>query len=359
VDLCSKVNVVDPGTPFPSAWTGVGAAFSASFGVHSYDFDADGYAGSGKYALSSVIRLTGQAPPTTASGHHVEYRFLVSDTTTPNGGPAPALSNFTKIVGVAPGLFAPSVVSKLSKKIPDGSNDDLYVYSDQADFDAQGWFDVNKSIERALVNAGLTLADLSAYWIIDEDTLIALNTAAITTAADVPSGSVAVGSPVPNASKIPIEKMAVRFEIRDATTSSSIPGNGKTLNAMIINNNNMFMKLSISELEATGLCNPIGGTVHAKYTVYHPHLASSSMHLNNNSHTVDRNISDPPFLTLSGNTNPAVDGGANNSLALNNPPADMVKCTYSLKLYARARLHNGDSAWSDSGPLEQVFFYNV
>lgn len=138
-----------------------------------------------------------------------------------------------------------------------------------------------------------------------------------------------------------------------------IAGSGKTLNSAIVNNNSMFMKLSITELEDAGLCTPIGGTVHAKYTVYHPHLASSSLHLNNNSYTVNRDILDPPFLTLTGNTNPFVDGNANNNLQLNNPPNDMIKCTYSLKLYARAHLHNGDNAWSDSGPVEQLFFYNV
>lgn len=46
-------------------------------------------------------------------------------------------------------------------------------------------------------------------------------------------------------------------------------------------------------------------------------------------------------------------------LQLNNPPNDMIKCTYALKLYWQRRLHNGDDAWGTETPLEQLFFYNV
>lgn len=364
VDLCSKINVVNPGDTFPSSWTGIGTQFSASFGSNPYDFDVDGYAGTGKYALSGVIRLTGQAAPTSAAGNRIEYRFLVSDVTTPNGGASPAIANFSKTVGITPGLFSPGTVSRLTKKVPTGINDDLFVYSDQSDFDSNGWFDVNNAIERTLINAGFTAGDLNLFWIIDEDTLISMNTAALTTAPDVPSAAANAGTAVPAANKIPIEKVAIRFEIREVVNKPAnifnvVPGSGKTLNSVIMNNNPMFMKLSVAELEVSGLCSPISGTVHAKYTVYHPHLASSSLHLNNNSHTVERDITGDGFLTLSNNTNPLIDGGANNSLQLNNPPNDMTRCTYSLKLYARARLHNGDFAWSDSGPVEQLFFYNI
>lgn len=362
VNLCTKITVSDPDDSFPSAWTGIGQAFNITTGSGPKDFDAAGYAGSGKYALSSVIRLTGQAAPKAASGNPIEYRFLVSHTTTPNGGPAPALANFTKIVGVTPGLFYPGTVAKLMEKVfPFPVYD---IISDQADFDANGWFDINNAINRTLTNMGVPVASIGNYWFIDEDTLIAMDTRKLTTAPDVPSAAASVGTAVPLANKIPIEKVAVRFEIREVVNKPAnifnvIAGSGKTLNSAIVNNNSMFMKLSITELEAAGLCTPIGGTVHAKYTVYHPHLASSSLHLNNNSYTVNRDILDPPFLTLTGNTNPLVDGNANNNLQLNNPPNDMIKCTYSLKLYARARLHNGDNAWSDSGPVEQLFFYNV
>ncbi len=363
VKLCSEVNVVNPEDPnFPSAWTGIGNTFSASYGTNSYDFDIDGYAGSGKNALFGTIRLTGQAALKSASGNPIEYRFLISDTTTPNGSPAPAIGNFSKIIGVTPNLFVPSVVSKLTRKVYSPINNEIFVTSDQSDFDGQGWFDVNHAIERALINAGLTLADLSSYNIIEEDTLISLNTAALTNAPDIP-GSINPGQAIPAANKIPIEKFAIRFEIREVINKplnqfNIVPGNGKTLNSVIMNNNAVVLKLSIAELEANGLCTPINGTLHAKYTVYHPHLSSSSLHLRNNSNTVNRAISDG-IVPLSGNTNPAIDERTSNSSQLNNPPNDMTRCTYILKLYARARMHNGDVSMSDSGPIEQIFFYDV
>ena len=358
VKLCSKVFVGDPNSNFPSAWTGIGEAFSASFGSNSYDFDVDGFAGTGKYALSGVIRLTGQAALKSASGRNLEYRFLISDTTTPNGGSNPADSSFTKIIGVTPNLFYPSIIAKLTKIISGPSNNEIFVYSDQSDFNSDGWFDANKSINRALINAGLTPADLTLYNFTDTDTLISLNTAALTTAPNVPENIVNAGISIPAGNKIPIEKVGIRFEIRESITNLPITGNGKTLNSVVINNNPVFIKLSIAELETNGQCTPISGDIHAKYTAYHPYLTSSSLHLNNNSYTVNRDISDG-ILPLTGNTNIAVNEKFNNNCKLNNPPNDMTRCTYSLKLYARARLHNGDSAWSDSGPVEQIFFYEV
>ncbi len=365
VNLCTKINVGDPGdTLFPSAWTGIGQAFNISTGAGPKDFDVDGYAGasSGKFALSSVIRLTGQAAPKAAGGNHIEYRFLISHVTTPNGGAAPALGNFTKIVGVTPNLFVAGTVAKLMEKAFPFTVYD--VISDQSDFDADGWFDINPAVDRTLVNNGIPIANLNNYWFIDEDTLISLNTAALTTAPDVPQGAADAGQPVPAANKIPIEKIAIRFEIREVVNKplnqfNIIPGSGKTLNSAIVNNNPMFFKLAITELDALGSCTPINGTLHAKYTVYHPHLRAAYLHLNNNSYTVNRYITGDGFLTLSGNINPLVDGNANNNLQLNNPPNDMTRCTYSLKLNAQARLHNGDSAWSYSGPIEQLFFYEI
>lgn len=359
VNLCSKVHVGDPDDTFPSAWTGIGQAFNITTGVGPSDFDVNGYAGgSSKYALFSHIRLTGQAAAQTAAGNPIEYRFLVSNVTTPNGGPAPAVANFTKIVGVTPGLFVPGKVAKLTKKV--FPYPDYDVISDQSDFDADGWFDINHAINRTVTALG---EPLSNFWFIDEDTLITMNTTVLTTAPNVPAGAAAVGNPVPVANKIPIEKFAIRFEIREVVNKplnqfNVITGSGKTLNSAVMNNNPVFMKLAITELEASGLCTPISGNVHAKYTVYHPHLASSSLHLNNNSYTVNKNVTDG-FLTLSGNTNPAIDGGANNSLQLNANPNDLTRCTYALNLYARARLHNGDNAISDSGPVQQLFFYDI
>ena len=360
VKLCTNTHVGNPEEPFPSAWTGVGSQFSASYGVNPYDFDVNGYAGSAKYALSGAIRLTGQAALKTAAGNRIEYRFLVSNTTTNNGTPSPAIGNFTKIVGVTPNLVSHSLVSKLTKKFPTGINDEVFVYSDQADFDADGWFDVNNAIERALVNNGYAISDLSLFWVIDEDTLVSMNTAALTTALNVPINTANAGDVFPNGSKIPIEKVAVRFEIREVVNKATntfnvVSGNGKTLNSMVINNNASFLKFSIKELDDNGDCAPITGILHAKYTVHHPHLQYAAISYHSNSNPTDIFLTDG-FLTLSGNTNAAINAGNNNNLQVNSTP--LARCTYAMTLYLQRRLHNGDSQY----PHEEkqiLFFYDV
>jgi hypothetical protein len=358
VDLCSKVNVGDPSDNFPSAWTGVGLAFNVSSMGGSADFDADGYAGSGKYALFGNVRLTGQAAAKSAAGNPIEYRFLISNITTPNGGAAPALSNFTKVVGREAGLFSPSIVAKLMQKTFPFT---VYnVESQQADFDTEGWFDINSAIART--QTLYSLGSLSDYWFIDEDTLITLNTGALTTAANVPNGTASAGDVFPVAAKIPIEKVAIRFEIREVVNKAAnifnvLPGSGKTLNSAIINNNSSFLKLAVQELTLLGDCSPVSGTLHAKYTVHHPHLQSVSINVHNNSGTVNKNLSDG-FITLSSNINPAINAGNNNSLQINGSPNDLVRCTYAITIYVNRRLHNGDS---QIGHEEQpiLFFYDI
>jgi hypothetical protein len=360
VNLCSEINVITPNETFDSSWSGFGDSFSASFGSGPQDFDTDGYAGSGKYVLYSTVNLTGQAPLKASSGNRIKYRFLISHATTPNNTTSPADSNFSKIIGVTPGLFASSQVLKLDKKIHTGILDELPVMSDQSDFDPQGWFDVNNAVERTLTSNGYAISDLPLFKILETDTLISLNTTALTTQPNVPD--TAAGVPIAPANVIQIEKVAIRFEIGEMLSGGAISiqtTNGKTLNSVIMNNNPVFMKLAIAELEATGLCNPISGNVHAKYTVYHPHIQSFSMHLNNNSNSVNRGINDSIFMPLSANLDPSKTGHANLSLSINNPPNDMTRCTYTLKLFAQTRLHNGKNQEGQYGPLEQLFFYEV
>lgn len=358
VNLCSEVNVTPNGTNFPSAWTGIGNTFSSSFGTDSGDFDAEGYAGSGKHVLFSTIRLTGQAALKSAAGHPIEYRFSVSDTTYPNNQEVdiPPPASFTKIVGKHPGLFASGVVSKLIRKVFSLFHNQITVYSDQSDFDGEGWFDVNHAIERALINAGLTAADLALYNIIEEDTLISMNTTALTSKPNVPD-IFGPGEDIPDANNIGIEKFAIRFEIREvknkATSEFGIIDGGKILNSVIMNNNPIYRKLSIKELEESTLCSPINGTIHAKYTLYHPYLSSCSLTIRKNSDPIDsqRFISDSIISTTA-------DERISNGSQLNDPPA-LERCTYIVKLYSSTRKHDGDNGDPDGGgPLEQLFFYD-
>lgn len=357
VKLCTDINVVDPQNPsFPSAWTGIGNTFKISVGT-PIGFDADGYAGTGKYALTGIIKLTGQAAVKSLAGNPIEYRFLISDTTSPNGGPPPPLAGFTKIVGVTSGLFVPSTVATLVDKV---SYDPYPVESDQSDFDAEGWFDINNAINRTLVTYGL--GSILNYFLIDDDTLISMNTAALTSAPDVNPNVANAGDVFPAGSKIPIEKIAIRFEIREvinkaASIFGAIGGNGKTLNSALINNNSAFLKFSIQELETLGNCSPISGTLHAKYTVHHPHLQSVSIDLRKNGETSTKQLSDS-FIALFPNTNPAVNAGNNGSLQINSVPNDLKRCTYELNASVSKRLHNGElQVGNDYQRI--LFFYDI
>ena len=358
VTLCSEIAVTDPDESFPSAWTGIGAKFSASYGTSAPDFDAEGYASSDKNVLFSTIKLTGQAALKSAAGHPIEYRFSVSDVTLPNDTLTnPPLGSFTKIVGLHPNLFVPGLVSKLERKVFSLIHNQIPIYSAQSDFDAEGWFSVNHAIERTLISYGLTLADLALYNVIDEDPLLAMNTAALTTAPNILPDSFSAGQPIPAINDIPVEKFAIRFEIRSVIDKPAnqfrIVNGGKILNSVIMNNNPIYRKLAVKELEESTLCSPINGTIHAKYTLYHPYLASGKLHLKSNSLTIDRDV-------LDGVINSASVKRINANSPLNAPPLDnLVRCTYSLKLYASTRKHNGDFGDSDGGtPLEQVFFYD-
>ncbi|MBL0913410.1 MAG: hypothetical protein IBJ09_13660 [Bacteroidia bacterium] len=359
VDLCTEIQVADnPDGSFPSAWTGIGKRFNISWDGHEDDFDAEGYAGHEKYALCGNIRLTGQAPARSAAGNPVQYRFLVSHHTTPNGSASPAFTDY-KTVGVTAGLFVPSVVAKLIRNtfpFPVYS-----VRSAQEDFDAEGWFDINKAIERTRTLNGL--GDLGNYSLIDEDTLITLNTAALTTAPDFSGIPLDAGDPFPADRKVAIEKIAIRFEIREVTDAAApayaiVAGSGKTLNSAIISNNRAFGRLDIDKLKATGSCAPISGDIHALYTLYHPHLQSASITLWNNSHTITRSLSDP-FLPLSGNTDASVQDNNSTTLKINNPD-NLSPCTYTLALDVSARLHNGDDITGYLGrnsDTVETFFY--
>lgn len=360
VKLCSEINVITENETFDSAWTGFGDSFSASFGSGVQDFDADGYAGSGKYVLYSTVALTGQAPLKAASGNRIKYRFRISDVTTPNNAASPADVNFNKIIGVTPGLFAASQVLKLDKKVPTGSLDSIPVISAQADFDANGWFDATNAIERTLTTNGFAIGDLSLFKIIESDTLISLDTNKLTSQPNVPN--TAAGVAVAAANLIDIEKFAIRFEIGELLPDGSIAiqaANGKTLNSVIMNNNGVHLKLAIKELEETTLCTPIKGDVHSKYTVYHPHIQSFSMNLNNNSLTVNRTVLDGSVMPLSGNINPTIIGGNNANLKIIDTAENLARCTFSLKLVAQTRLHNGKNQQGQYGPVEQLFFYDA
>jgi hypothetical protein len=360
VDLCVEIEVDDPDDPMPTVWTRVGSAFIIPDSSGLNDIDADGYAGTGKYAIYGSPLLKGSAPRF-RNGNPVEYRFLVSMTTAPNGTAPVPIANFTRIVGVAPNenLFVPTVVGELVRLSPFRI---IPVVARLVDLDAQGWFDVNRAIERTFIEQAIAPADQAAFLWNDVDTLMQLNTAALTTAPDVPATIAAPGQPVPVANRIPIESVALRFEARevvDRTTSTFITLSETTLNALIINNNSPYLRVAMKEhLDDADFCGVLHGPVHVAYTGYHPHLGSMSCNVASNSGGYNVNLNDG-IIPVSGNTNPAVNHRNNPaSLVPPTPPATALSaCTYLVTLSFTPRLHNGEGAWG-STHAQTTFYHN-
>jgi hypothetical protein len=352
VDLCVDVPVPQDGNVIPSIWTGIGTAFTIPDASSLNDFDADGYAGLAKYAFTDAPRMTGSAAAHTAAGNPIEYRFLVSDTTGTNGDPPLAAGNFTRTVGVSPddNLFVSTKVAQMVRFAPFKIVD---VWAKLVDLDPDGWLDVNKSIERTFIERpDVDPIDLPDFQYVDSDGLMQIDTSPLTTEPDVPDGAAAPGQPVPVGDRIGIEKIAIRFEVReviDKATSTFGPmlGNGTTLNAMVINNNPAFMKLAMTEHLAGTPCDILNGTIHVAYTVHHPHLRAMTLTVTSNDGTYNVSLSDPPELPLSGNTNPAIVHKNNPALAVPNGPSPqptLHKCTYLVVLTVTRRLHTGDDA---------------
>ncbi len=366
VELCVDVDIPPVGV-IPSAWTGIGTAFNIPDGTTLQDFDADGYAGAARYAFHHVTRMTGSAPNVTLGGNPVEYRFLVSDTTTPNGAAPPPSGDFSRIVGIGAdiGLFSPTKVAKMIRYSPYTV---VNIRAELVDLDADGWFDVNAAINRTFAaHPTLTPADIGDFLFDDTDALMAIDTRKLTTEDDVPGSVGQAGDPVPGGDRIGIEKKAVRFEIREvidklANVFNGMPGSGTTLNSMVMNNNPAYLKVAMTEHLAGGdPCSPLSGAKpHVAFTAHHPHIRDVNINVRSNDGSYNENLDDtatkPPTsddnIPVAGNTSETVNHLHNPSVDL---PGTMHKCTYIVTLSVLRRLHTGDGAVSANNP--QTSFY--
>ncbi len=357
-----------------SAWISVGTQFLLPDSTSVlHDFDADGYAGQAgiqKFVLTSAPAMRGGVPRTNG-GHPVEYRFLVSDTTAPNTSAPLGPANFTRIVGAGTntGLFAQTdlgVMYRIVSFAPSFEQKTIPINALLGDLDADGWLNVNRAIENSFIRAGEDPSTIPLYtngWI-PSGKLMHINTGPLTTAPDVPGAAAETGNPVPVANHIAIKKIAVRFETREVVSGGTnlLPASGRTLNSMLINNNNVFCKAGIVEQISSGnLCDVLHTAIHVAYTVYHPHLESAQIQLKSNSGAYDHNLNDPEppsgtqHLPLSGNINPAITGSNNPNL---NVPAGMTKCAYWLQMTTRSRRHTGEAGGQVSEePTPLIVFY--
>ncbi len=243
-------------------------------------------------------------------------------------------------------LFAPTVVGQLIRYAPFTI---LNVVALRADLDAEGWLDVNTSIERTFDDATIPVADRPGFFWVNSDALLAIDTTQLTTAPDVPTGAAGAGEPVPVGNRIPVERIALRFEAREVINKAAnlfvaLPGSGGTLNSMVINNNATFMKVAMTEHLTGTPCGVLHGAIHIAYTVHHPHIRDVNLSVRSNDYSINTGLTDAVTgLPIAGNTNPLVTHVNNGTLSVN-PPLTLHKCTYLVTLAALRRLHSGDSA---------------
>ncbi len=364
--FCAKLCVErgeEGGTVTESAWTGVGTHFTIPDSTSLNDFDPKGYAGAMKYAFTGIIRMTGQSLRFSGTDH-VEYRFLLSHTTADNGTPFLPATDFTTVVGVGAGsdLFVKTKVGQMWRFSPSFKIVDIY--AEIGDLDGDGWLDVNNSIERTFImDPSLNVADLSVpgLWTwVDLDGMMAINSIKFVNHAGVPEDAADPGEEVAFSDRIPIQKMAIRFETRrviDKATDryAPLPGSGMTLNCMVVNNNAAFMKLAMKEHLSLGACTPLSGKVHALYTVSHPHIEDVTLSVRKNSVSTWTSLSDSS-LPLIDNTNTAIDQINNPAGIEINSFLVMSKCTYIVRLALKRRLHTGDSTVS-SNYIDTSFYW--
>ena len=322
VRLCIDLPGGGDGDTMPSAWIRVGTAFLIPDSPAALnDFDADGYTTAAKFVLTGTPAMRGGVPRKTAGGDLIEYRFLVGNTTAANTAAALPAGTFTRIVGAGPvtdkNLFTMTDMGDLWRvvSLSPFATETIPIIAVQSDLSADGWLNINTVIEHRFVELGRNPLDIPLFGWIPNGNLMLINTEALPTAANVPDGVAIAGQPVPPADHIPIEKLSLRFETRNATTLAPLPGSGKVLNAMIINNNPIFLKVAMKEhIDGGDACGVIHGSAHVAYTVYHPHLQSADIHIYSNDLSYNHHLNDPEppgvppaRLPLSGNTNPAKD----------------------------------------------------
>jgi len=372
VDLCVPVEITPDDPLLASAWTGIGTQFTIPIGASLNDFDTAGYAGSLRYGFTGVIRTTGQVAISSNNkalqGNPYEYRFLISDTTTAaNGAPPVNAANFTKVVGVDSGLFTSIKIGQMWYTGTPFKVVDVYAKTD--DLDSEGWLDVNQSVLRTFTDdPSLNPADLndpteSALWHwIDLDGMMGINTG-ILTENSMP-GVAQAGDTVPPAQRKAVEKIALRFEIREVidkatNTFNYLSGSGQTLNSMVVNNTSPAMEFEIKQHITGTACDALNGDIDVAYTAHHPELEDVSINIRSNDNAINANLSGPG-LPVVNNINPGMNHRNDASLSITQAPNSVAlkTCSYIATFRVKRRLHNGDGGVS-ANFIQKSFYYEV
>lgn len=362
VTLCIEAGQTggnDDRDPIRAVWTNVGAyLIPDDSGLN--DFDADGYGGAGKYGFFSALPLEGEIKRYSQAGRPMQWRFLTSKTTTPNGAVAPS-TGFVP-VNLANGTFNGFVVGKMIRPFSP-SYKVVSISVTSADIDADGWVNLENAIARTFADdpagVGISPANLaSETWFFEGgDVMMSLNTGPLTTAHSVPAYAEA-GTPVLPADYWDIERIAIRFECREVLGGGSFApslGNGRTLNSIVVSNDGIFAALEAKDGAGnTVYCSSFNSQPKLAFAVYHPHLASASLNL-------DKNGPGGYNADQSGGGIPLTNGGVRpgttsvGGLITINPPVTET-CIYIASLGYSLRLTTGRSNWT-GGPTNAYFYF--
>jgi hypothetical protein len=364
--LCADFNVAaDTDAAF---WKGIGTLLRITTPSDQQHFDEAGFAmlspagDPHRMAVTGQVTLTGQKPDPLKAGNPIEYRFLVARTTASNQAPALDPSHFTEIIGVNSGLLAGGgVLGTLFRTVP--SLRQVEVAFNTADMNSDGWVDVRKAVQRTLLeHPTLDPSDLldpnqSWHWS-DADWMLSLNTATLTDEESRQSfKQLQAGAPLPAGFVFPPEKVAIRFEIRDQVTLAPQPGNGTTLNAMVINNDPVIACLEVKNAAGTQMsCDKFKNEdVYIAYTIAHPYLAGAGIQVRSETVPYTHSVESTPMPIQ--NQVPFVNDRANNPKYKLDPRPE-VTCSYKATLGYTLLLHNGD-AYLFSGSQDKTFYYEA
>lgn len=261
------------GRVIPSVWTRVGNYHISTQG-NPQAFDGPGFLHPGgtadNWAITGTIGLMGTPPYPLDPGSQEEYRFLYSSVTGDNTNAALDASTFKPVVA-GDGIFvADQFVGTLQKNFPLTF---VSVYLRASHLDSEGWVDLRKALEDALnATTVFSAADLSdpgqSWYFSHNSTFMRIDTHSFT----AEEGR----TPVPlqanvlyGGSAIPVEKIALRFEIREKGSGTPGLNNGITLNAMLVNNDAMSMDIATDNEECTIFQQE---PVRLGYSLFHPYL---------------------------------------------------------------------------------------
>lgn len=372
---CERIDLEAPPFDFltPTLWTGIGDTFTVpSSPTDLNDMDKEGYLGSGNFALTGRPALTGnisetefmdrRAPGNTDS---IEYRFVVFDQTEDNTKPTPPkLQNASNGTPVTAGLFEETTIGEI-QYFPSGGEVSIDVTVEQPHVGSDGWINVRSVVDDAFSGPDTgpatdledALRNHGPVYYDDKDPLVRLDTTAVTTQSRPSSNPGDIGSALP-AGTTPLESIAIRFETRPSGATS--PNRGKTVNSVVVNNTRIFREMEVFDASGNPVgCNKQSGNMTVKFNVYHPHLRDAKLTVAPNDGSAEEiappDASSPPDEVVPGtNTDPATES-VSGSFDIT---SELDKtCAYSVKFWTQRRLHNGDSAVSGDGSLEEVFFY--